>query len=586
MYGAERRRIGDMLVEQGLISEEQLHELLAMQAEMEETKLGELAIAKGLLDEDQLLHVISEQLGIPIVDLSDLIIEPEVPGILTPRIAIRHQILPIEERADGVTIAMSDPTNVQGIDDASLIINKPIDIVLARRDDLIAHLEQFYGGADGMSSVLDDITEDDLELIKDEADLSAKKEDVEDNKIVKYVNLIILEAIKNRASDIHMEPFENEFVIRQRIDGVLQKMPAPPRQVQSAVTSRIKVMADLNIAEARLPQDGRIRLRLAGKEIDMRVSTLPTIFGESVVLRLLDRSAKIMTLEELGMVEKVRKKTEGVIDNPNGIVVVTGPTGSGKTSTLYAFVDKIFNPEDKMITVEDPVEYEVDGLTQVQVREKVGMTFAAALRSILRQDPDTVLIGEIRDVETAEISIQASLTGHLVLSTLHTNEAAGAITRLIDMGMEPFLLTSTILGICGQRLVRNICPVCKEIADVDPEKIASIAPAGFDPKSMTFYRGKGCEECSGTGYKGRTGLFELLVMSEEMQDLVLQKAPANILHNRARELGMQTMMEDGFQKILQGITTVDEVIRVAPIDPPLKKTPPPKPEPEPEAVSS
>ncbi len=324
-------------------------------------------------------------------------------------------------------------------------------------------------------------------------------------------------------------------------------------------------MAELNIAETRLPQDGRIKLRLAGKEIDLRVSTLPTVFGESVVLRLLDRSAQILTLEQLGMSEETRKKMEAIIENPNGIVIVTGPTGCGKTSTLYAAMMKLDNPEDKVITVEDPVEYEVETLTQVQVREKVGMTFASALRAILRQDPDIILVGEIRDVETAEISIQASLTGHLVLTTLHTNEAAGSITRLIDMGIEPFLLTSTILAVCGQRLVRTICPMCKEITEIDPAKLESLAPEGTDPAKVTLYRGRGCEECAGTGYKGRTGIYELFVMSEEIQELVLQKVPANVLHARARELGMVTMSEDGWLKVMNGVTTLEEVHRVAPL---------------------
>ncbi|RMH56784.1 MAG: type II secretion system protein GspE [Candidatus Hydrogenedentota bacterium] len=573
MYGIERLRLGELLVEAGYLTPEQLEEILEYQKTEEAggARIGEIAIEKGYITEDDLLNALSQQLNIEVINLEDEIIDPNIPHLLPARLAQNNLLLPIKDLGDRIVIATCEPNNIRALDDARMVLGKEIELVLSRRADIERALDEYFGGAEAMQSLLEDISEDDMELVKDEADLTeTTAEDLEDNKIVKYVNLIILEAIKNRASDVHLEPFENEFVIRQRIDGVLQKMPAPPKQLQSAVTSRIKVMADLNIAETRLPQDGRIKLRLAGKEIDLRVSTLPTVFGESVVLRLLDRSAALITLDQLGLQEDVRIKTEKVIDNPNGIVVVTGPTGSGKTSTLYAFVDKINNPELKLITVEDPVEYQVDSITQVQVREKVGLTFASALRSILRQDPDIVLIGEIRDVETAQIAIQASLTGHLVLTTLHTNDAAGTLTRLIDMGVEPFLLTSTILGICGQRLVRTICPMCKEIVTPEPEKLRILGGPDFDPVKATFYQGRGCEECAGTGFKGRTGIFELLLMSEEIQELVLKRSPANIIHQEARRLGMQTMAEDGWKKALAGITTVDEVLRVAPIDVPLQ----------------
>ncbi len=567
MYGVETPRIGQILIDSGFLDDEKLNELLELQKERG-IRIGDLALELGLVTEDDILNALSAQLNIPIISLDDIIIDPKVPLLLPARLAKRHGILPIEVADERVVLAVNDPINLQGIDDARMMLQKEIDLVLVQKAPLLRHLDEIFGGAESVQDILTNITEHDLELVKDEADLTRTGggEDVEENKVVKYVNLIILEAIKNRASDVHLEPFENEFVIRQRIDGVLHKMPAPPKAVQNAVTSRIKVMAELNIAESRLPQDGRIKLKIAGKEIDLRVATLPTVFGESVVLRLLDRTAQILTLEQLGMELEVREKTEGIINNPNGVVIVTGPTGCGKTSTLYAFVDKLNDPEDKMITVEDPVEYEVEGLVQVQVREKVGLTFAASLRSILRQDPDIVLIGEIRDVETAEIAIQASLTGHLVLTTLHTNEAAGAITRLIDMGIEPFLLTSTILGVCGQRLIRTICPMCKEIVEMPVERIKAVAPKGFDPAKATLYRGRGCEQCAGTGYKGRTGIFELFIMSEEIQEMVLQKSPANMLHAKAREYGMQTMAEDGWKKVLMGSTTLEEVQRVAPMD--------------------
>jgi len=565
MYGTSQPKIGELLVSSGLITPEQRDHLLEVQKE-KGGKFGELAIAEEMITEDDLLNILSSQLNIPVVNLEEAIIDPKVPLLLPSKIAQRYSMLPIEETENKIVIAVADPTNIQGIDDAKMMLNKDVELVLCRKADLLRNIDDYYGGVESVQELLEGITEDDIELVKDEADLTGNGAvDIEDNRIVKYVNLIILEAIKNHASDVHLEPFENEFVIRQRIDGVLHKMPAPPKQVQNAVISRIKVMADLNIAESRLPQDGRIKLRLAGKEIDLRVSSLPTVFGESVVLRLLDRTAQILTLEQLGMSDETRIKMEKIIENPNGIVVVTGPTGCGKTSSLYACVVKLHNPEDKFITVEDPVEYEIDTLTQVQVHEKVGLTFGATLRSILRQDPDIILVGEIRDVETAEISIQASLTGHLVLTTLHTNEAAGSITRLIDMGIEPFLLTSTILAVCGQRLVRMICPMCKEVADIDKEKLKLLAPPNTDISKITLYRGRGCEECTGTGYKGRTGIFELFIMSEEIQELVLQKAPANVLHAKAQELGMVTMAMDGWNKVMQGITTLEEVHRVAPL---------------------
>ena len=572
MYGREKLRIGEMLVESGHITEEQVEEILEAQRE-EGGQFGDIAIAKQFVKSDDLLYVLGEKLDLPVVNLLDIIIDPELPKKLPHRIATRHQILPIEQKEDVIVLAVADPLNVNGIDEAAIMLQSEVEICLCKKHELLSQLDEFYGSADSMEGLLEDITEDDMELVKDEADFTggAAADEAEDNKIIKYVNLIILEAIKNRASDIHLEPFENEFVIRQRIDGVLHKMPAPPKQVQSAVSSRIKVMADLNIAENRLPQDGRIKLKLGGKEIDLRVACLPTVFGESVVLRLLDRSAQILTLKDLGMQPQIQERASKVIKNPNGIVLVTGPTGSGKTSTLYAFVDELESAEDKFITVEDPVEYEVEGIVQCQVREKVGMTFAAALRSILRQDPDIVLIGEIRDVETAEISIQAALTGHLVLSTLHTNEAAGAITRLIDMGLEPFLLSSTVLGIIGQRLIRTNCAMCKQPFEPDKEILKLLAPEDVDINQFTYYRGEGCEECAGTGFKGRIGIYELFVMDEEIIDLVLQKTPANILHAKSRLLGMQTMGGDGWVKVSQGISTPEELLRVAPSDLPMSQ---------------
>lgn len=564
MYGVERQRLGDILIASGLIDVAKLEEGLALQR-AEGKKLGRVFVDKGWLTEDQLLDALSVQLGVPVVHLADLVVDPQTPLLVPEKLARRHNFLAVESRDDAVVIATSDPLNVQGIDDVRLMTGKDVELYLCREAEVKSALDEYFGSAESFSKLLEG--EAGLELVKDETDFSKTGEgEAEENEVIKLVNLVILEALKNRASDVHLEPFEKDFFIRQRIDGVLQKMPSPPRRLQNALVSRIKVMADLNIAETRLPQDGRIKLRLAGKEVDLRVSCLPTMFGESTVLRVLDRGATILGLEQLGMNDEIRAKAEKIVANPNGVIIVTGPTGSGKTSSLYAFIQKRLTPEEKFITVEDPVEYELDGLVQVQVREKVGLTFAAALRSILRQDPDIVLIGEIRDVETAEIAIQASLTGHLVLTSLHTNDAAGSITRLIDMGIEPFLLTSTILGICGQRLIRTICPVCKEPYQPDPKALGMLVPKGLDTAHMTFFHGRGCPDCAGTGHKGRTGIFELLMLDESIQNLVLEKAPSNVIMAKARTIGMHTMAEDGWLKVTAGITTIEEVLRVAPAE--------------------
>ncbi|MFB6355379.1 MAG: GspE/PulE family protein, partial [bacterium] len=375
----------------------------------------------------------------------------------------------------------------------------------------------------------------------------------------------LLEAIKNRASDIHLEPFEKKFIVRMRKDGVLQELSPPPKEIQDAIISRIKVMADMDIAESRLPQDGRIRIQLKGQDVDFRVSTLPTVFGESVVLRLLSQEDIDLRTDQIGMIPEVEQTYRDMIERPNGIILITGPTGCGKTTTLYAGITHINDPEDKIITMEDPVEYEIPGLIQCQVNEKVGFDFASGMRAILRQDPDICLVGEIRDVETAETAVQASLTGHLVLSTTHTNEAAGAITRLIDMGIQPFLLTATLQGVMGQRLVRVICDSCREPYEPDPRDVRKL---GHDPEEIDFefVHGTGCDKCGDTGFDGQTGIFELLEVTDEVKTLINDRASANKIHQQAVEEGMISMHEDGWRKVKEGITTVEEVLRVAPVD--------------------
>ncbi len=483
-------------------------------------------------------------------------------------VARSRNIVPIKDRGDHMVIAVADPLDVTSMDDMKVMVGKPVKPVIALEEEIEAALNQVYGEVDEVSGVIEELTEDDVDLVSDQsADLGDDVEEmVDQTPVIKLVNMIILEAIQNNASDIHLEPFEHRFVVRMRLDGVLKELNPPPQELQSAVTSRVKVMADMDIAETRMPQDGRIRVQISGKELDFRVSTLPTVFGESVVLRVLSQDDIDLETGALGMLPEQEDSYRDIIERPNGIMLVTGPTGSGKTTTLYAGINHINEPTDKIITMEDPVEYEIPGLIQCQVHEEVGMTFANGLRAILRQDPDICLVGEIRDIETAQTAIQASLTGHLVLSTVHTNDAAGAITRMIDMGIKPFLLTATIQGVLGQRLVRILCEHCQVEYEPDPTDIRAIGEDPREWRDHTFYRGEGCDRCGGTGFDGRTGIFELLVISEEVQKLILDGNSASDIENHAVENGMVTMRQHGWQKAVEGITTLEEVLRVAPVE--------------------
>jgi len=568
MGGFQRKRLGDILVDAGIITDEQLKEALELQRESD-FRLGQQLVHLQYATGEQIAAALSAQLGIPYVRLSDYNITEDLVKILPAKVARKHKILPIEQVEDKLVVAVADPLDIAALDNISIMLGFYVEPVIAPESEIIAAQDQHYATLESMEHLVAEMGEDDLETLEDVpgADLETSSTTAAaDTPVIKYVNAIIVQSLKERASDIHVEPFEHSMQIRERIDGVLLPMTPPPRNLWSGIPSRIKVMANLNIAENRLPQDGRIRMKLGGREVDMRISTLPTMYGESVVMRLLDRGAVMIQIDQLGMQKESQEKLKKQLENPNGIVLVTGPTGCGKTTTLYAGVLEVNSPEVKIITVEDPVEYEVSGLVQCQVNERVGMTFPAALRSILRQDPDIILIGEIRDVETAQIAIQSALTGHLVLSTTHTNDSAGAITRLVDMGVEPFLLTSTIRAICAQRLVRTICPQCKTPFKPDSEDLRKL---GIDPASVsdvTFYHGKGCNHCVKTGYYGRIGIFELLEMSESVMDLIVQQKPANIIHHQAVSEGMQTMAEDGWRKACAGITTISEVVRVAPAD--------------------
>lgn len=560
--------IEDVLYQSDIITEEQYKEILEL-AQKKNKEVKDAILELKYATPDQICASLSALTGIPYIKLSEYTLNETIVQKIPEKIARRHKLIAIEQYEEGrLLVAIADPYNVTALDDINMMLGYYVEAVLASENEIMMAIDKYYVSTDAMENIVGNISESEVELITESsAALGETGEAIADETpIIKYVNMIIMKAMKDRASDIHLEPFETAYRIRERVDGVLIKMPSPPRNLQAGIVSRIKIMANLNIAETRLPQDGRIKLKLGGKQIDIRVACCPTMWGESVVLRILDKGATLLSLSELGLVEKVRENFEKVLEFPNGIILVTGPTGSGKTTTLYAGIAEINKPEDKIITVEDPVEYEVKGLMQCQVNEKAGTTFGTALRSILRQDPDIILIGEIRDNETASISIESALTGHLVLSSTHTNEASGAITRLIDMGVEPFLLTSTMRAVLAQRLVRIICPQCKKIYKPADELFYKLGKRPKNFSHITFYKGVGCDNCAKTGYRGRIGIFELFIPNDELNRNILKKAPANILHRIAMEAGMIPMREDGFKKVCDGITTLEEVIRVAPIE--------------------
>jgi type IV pilus assembly protein PilB len=481
-------------------------------------------------------------------------------------IAKAHFCLPVAVFDSVVRVALANPLNPAVVDEIGFTVGKEVQLVVADPEKVIAAINKHYtddmGG--GFADLLGELSAD-LDLAKEVDEVEAGVLDVVDlaneTPIVKFVNLVLMQAVKDRASDIHFEPFEDEFKIRYRVDGALYEMAPPPKHLAVPVVSRLKIMADLNISERRLPQDGRISMNMGDKRIDLRISTLPTAFGESVVLRVLDRSAVQLELTSLGLPKFVHEYVEEAIQQPNGIFVVTGPTGCGKTTTLYACLHRINDIESKLLTAEDPVEYDIEGIMQVAVKEAVGMTFMKALRSFLRQDPDIIMIGEIRDLETAQISIQSSLTGHLVLSTLHTNDAPGAVTRLVDMGVEPFLISSTLMGVLAQRLVRTICKKCRTPFEPTESQLSMLNLSPHDIGEKVFYYGRGCSSCNDSGYRGRKGIFELLVINETLRGLINDRAPTVVLRQKAIELGMITLREDGLRGIFDGESTIEEVVK-------------------------
>jgi general secretion pathway protein E/type IV pilus assembly protein PilB len=550
--------IVEVLLEKGLITPDHLAKAMELR-KSDGMRIDRALIELGFVSEETLLKIMSEQLAIPMVDLGSVNIDVETLRSLPAKLVYRKNLVPVAREDGTLTVATCDPFDLYAFDELRLLTGLEIRPVLAPRDEINKIIKAHYGvGGDTIDEMM---STDDLEVLSETAeDTDDLLEMAQEASVIKLVNEIFLEALNERASDIHIEPYENDLVIRYRIDGVLHNTSVPPqiRRFQSAIISRIKIMANLNIAEKRLPQDGRIKMQAGGRQIDVRVSVMPMLFGEGVVMRLLDRSNVLFTLPELGMAGDTFEIFQDMIKRPHGIILVTGPTGSGKTTTLYAALQAIVSPEIKLLTVEDPVEYHLDGVNQIQVQPKIGMTFARGLRSILRHDPDVVMIGEIRDLETAEATIQASLTGHLAFSTLHTNDACSAATRLLDMGIEPFLVTSTVAAAMAQRLVRTICTECKEPYEPDIERL----PQDFEiAPGAPLYRGAGCRKCRQTGYHGRTGLFELMVLTEPICECIMRRSSVGEILNVAQESGLRLLREDGWTKVRAGITTPEEVIR-------------------------
>jgi type IV pilus assembly protein PilB len=562
------RPIGRILRKMGKLNHEQVHEALAVQ-KAKRGPLGQILIDLGYIRDSDLQLALAAQIGMEPVNLDAIDIQQEVIHMIQPQVANTYRIIPTayDEKTHTLTVAVASPDNFQATDDLRLLMGFNVKAQIASEDQITNGLNRYYPeeGSESIQELIKEMSADnDLSQFEgrgESLDLDELKLLVDAAPVIKLLNLVLIKAIRDHASDVHFEPFEDEYKLRYRIDGVLYEMVPPPRFMALAIASRIKVMANLDIAERRLPQDGRINLTIGGNPIDLRVSVLPTMFGESVVLRVLDRSNVSLNLDKLGLREEEFNKYVQLIEKPHGVVIVTGPTGSGKTTTLYAALNRLNEIDVKILTAEDPVEYDIDGLIQCQVHPDAGLTFGRLLRSFLRQDPDIILVGEIRDLETAQISVQASLTGHLVLTTVHTNDAPSTIARLVDLGLEPFLITATHEGIVAQRLVRRICPQCKEEFQPPEEMLMELELRPDDVRGRTFYYGKGCDNCNGTGYRGRVGIFEIMALDDEMRDLIMQRASTNILRAHALKKGMRTLRENGVLAIYDGVTTIEEVVR-------------------------
>lgn len=566
------RPVGRILIKMGILSRDKVHECLKEQQKRDgDVKLGEILVEKGWVTDDELRMALAAQRGMEYTSIEGIDIPADVIDKVPAQMANGYHVVPIafDEGSKELTVALDSPENFQATDDLSTLMGFKVKAKITDVDALEAALGRYYSeqedGDENINDLIDEIQGDsflaEFEGRDASIDLDELKDLSESNPVKKLLNLVLLQAIRDKASDIHFEPFENEYKMRYRIDGVLYEMVPPPKYIAAALSSRIKVMADLDIAERRLPQDGRISLTVGRKPVDLRVSVLPTMFGESVVLRILDRSQVSFDVEKLGFRPHDLETYQSLVKRPNGIVIVTGPTGCGKTTTLYAALNQLNDIDTKIITTEDPVEYDLDGVVQVGIRSDIGLTFAACIRSILRQDPDIVLVGEVRDLETAQIAAQASLTGHLVFTTLHTNDAPGSVARLLDLGVEPFLITATIEGVVAQRLVRKICTKCKTEYEPTEEQLFELRLSPEEIKTKKFWYGRGCNRCNNTGYKGRIGLFEIMIFNEEIRSLVMDRASTNILRTAAVKNGMVTLRENGMTTIFDGTTTIDEVVK-------------------------
>jgi type IV pilus assembly protein PilB len=555
MLNRNKKNLGELLVEAGIISVEQLETAMQKQKDTGR-KLNEILMKDGLASEQQIMEIMEFQFKIPIFDFTTTSIDYNIPRLISENLARRHTVIPVQREGNNLIVAMADPMNLYSIDDINIATGLVVKPVIASRKEILNAIEQYYGKESAEKAVMEFSREYDVEQFNEiETD---ELNEINNAPVVRLVNSIIKHAFKVKASDIHIEPFEKNLRIRFRIDGQLQEIMNSSKNAHSAIVTRIKIMGKMDIAEKRIPQDGRVELQVDNRDIDLRISILPTVYGEKIVIRILDRSSVILSKSQLGFTPKNIELFNRIILNPNGIILVTGPTGSGKSTTLYAVLRELNNDNRNIITVEDPVEYHLEGINQVQVNYKAGLTFASGLRSILRQDPDIIMIGEIRDVETAQIAVRAAITGHLVLSTIHTNDSASTISRLVDMGIEPYMVSSSVVGIVAQRLVRKICEYCKNIYIPSKSETDLLRLK----ENKVLYRGEGCSMCSKTGYKGRTSIHEVMVINREIRDLINRHASADELKAASAAYGTTSLMENCIKLVIEGITTVDELIRV------------------------
>jgi type IV pilus assembly protein PilB len=563
------RTLGRILIKMGVLTREKVHECLKIQQQRHGVRIGQIFLELGLIDEHQLQIALAAQRGMEYIKLGDIDVPADVIEKVPAQMAKTYRIVPIQYNKDTneLCVAIDGAENFRATDDLSTLMGFKVTAKITDSEALGNALTKYYEKQqdENINELIGEIQADsflaEFEGRNASIDLDELKELSESNPVKKLLNLVLLQAIRDKASDIHFEPFEDEYKMRYRIDGVLYEMVPPPKHIAAALSSRIKVMANLDIAERRLPQDGRVSLTVQGKPVDLRVSVLPTMFGESVVLRVLDRSQMSLDLEKLGLRQRDLKIFRELIRKPNGIIIVTGPTGCGKTTTLYSALTELNDIETKIITTEDPIEYDIDGIIQVQMKPDIGLTFAKCLRSILRQDPDVILVGEIRDLETAEIAAQSSLTGHIVFTTLHTNDAPSSIARLLDLGIEPFLITATLEGIVAQRLVRMICDKCKTPFEPTEAQLMELGITPAEVKGKNFYYGAGCSKCNNTGYKGRVGIFEIMVFTDEIRELIMNNASTTLLRNAAQKAGMKLLRDNGLAAIYDGITTIEEVVK-------------------------